>query len=43
MFVVCAEPYKYEAMDTMLNLAESIIKKGQKILGIFFYGSVPLF
>ena len=38
-FIVCAEPYKYEAMDTVLNLGESIIKKGHEILGIFFYGS----
>lgn len=38
-FVVCAEPYKYEAMDTLLNLGDSIIKKGHQILGIFFYGS----
>ncbi len=38
-FVVCAEPYKYEAMDTVLNLGEAIIKKGHEILGIFLYGS----
>lgn len=38
-FIVCAEPYKYEAMDTLLNLGESIIKKGHQILGFFFYGS----
>lgn len=38
-FVVCAEPYKFEAMDTMLNLGEAILKKGHQILGIFFYGS----
>lgn len=38
-FVVCAESYKYEAMDTLLNLGEAIIKKGHKILGIFLYGS----
>jgi len=38
-FVVCAEPYKYEAIDTMINLGESIIKKGHKILGVFLYGS----
>lgn len=38
-FVVCAEPYKYEAMDTVLNLGESVIKKGHQILGFFFYGS----
>ena len=38
-FVVCAEPYKFEALDTMLNLGRAILKKGHKILGIFFYGS----
>lgn len=38
-FIVSAEPYKYEAMDTLLNLAEAIINKGHEILGIFFYGS----
>ena len=38
-FVICAEPYKYEAMDTVLNLGESVIKKGHQILGFFFYGS----
>ena len=37
--VVCADPYKYEAIDTMLNLGEAILKKGHKILGIFFYGN----
>ncbi|MFX0106307.1 MAG: DsrE family protein [Candidatus Hodarchaeota archaeon] len=38
-FVVCAEPYKYEAMDTVINLVEALIKKGHQIIGIFFYGS----
>ena len=38
-FIICAEPYKYEAMDTVINLVEAIIKKGHKIIGIFFYGS----
>ncbi|MFX0028219.1 MAG: DsrE/DsrF/TusD sulfur relay family protein [Candidatus Hermodarchaeota archaeon] len=37
--VICAEPYKYEAIDTALNLGEAIIKKGHEILGIFLYGS----
>ena len=37
--VVCAESYKYEAMDTVINLGEAIIKKGHQIIGIFFYGS----
>ncbi|MFX0140245.1 MAG: DsrE/DsrF/TusD sulfur relay family protein [Candidatus Hodarchaeota archaeon] len=38
-FIVCAEPYKYEAVDTVINLGEAIIKKGHQILGIFLYGS----
>ena len=38
-FVVCAEPYKYEATDTLINLSEAIINKGHEILGVFFYGS----
>jgi sulfur relay (sulfurtransferase) complex TusBCD TusD component (DsrE family) len=38
-FVVCAEPYKYEAIDTVINLGEAIKKKGHQITGIFFYGS----
>ena len=38
-FVVCSEPYKFEAIDTLINLGEAIIKKGHQILGIFLYGS----
>jgi tRNA 2-thiouridine synthesizing protein D len=38
-FIVCAEPYKYEAIDTAINLGEAILKKGHQIIGIFFYGS----
>lgn len=37
--VVCAEPYKYEAIDTALNLGEAILTKGHEIKGIFLYGS----
>lgn len=38
-FVVLAEPYKYEAINTLINIGEAIIEKGHEILGIFFYGS----
>lgn len=38
-FVICAEPYKYEAIDTAINLGEAVIKKGHEISGIFLYGS----
>ena len=36
--VVCAEPYKFEALDTMLNLGQAILDRGHEIRGIFFYG-----
>ena len=35
-FIVSTEPYKYEAMDTLINLGEAIINKGHQIAGIFF-------
>lgn len=38
-FVVCAEPYKYEAIDTVMNLGEALLNKGHEIIGIFLYGS----
>ncbi|MFX1314639.1 MAG: DsrE/DsrF/TusD sulfur relay family protein [Promethearchaeota archaeon] len=38
-FVLCAEPYKYEAIDTLINLGQAIVHKGHQILGIFLYGS----
>ena len=38
-FLICTEPYKFEAVDSLINLSEAILKKGHKIQGIFFYGS----
>lgn len=38
-FLLSTEPLKYEAADTVLNLAEALIRKGHKIEGIFLYGS----
>jgi sulfur relay (sulfurtransferase) complex TusBCD TusD component (DsrE family) len=38
-FVVCAEPYKYEAIDTVMNLGEALLNKEHEIIGIFLYGS----
>jgi sulfur relay (sulfurtransferase) complex TusBCD TusD component (DsrE family) len=37
-FVLSVEPYKYEALNTLLSLGESIIRKGHKIRGIFLFG-----
>ncbi|MGB5910149.1 MAG: DsrE family protein [Promethearchaeia archaeon] len=38
-FMVSTEPYKFEAMDSLLNLCKAVIEKGHSIKGIFFYGS----
>ncbi len=38
-FLVCTEPYKFEATDTLLKLCEAIIEKGNTINGIFTFGS----
>ncbi len=38
-FMVCTEPYKHQAVDTMLNMGKAILEKGHTITGIFFFGS----
>jgi len=37
--LVSTEPYKYQVTDTLLNLCQAILDKGNIIKGIFFYGS----
>ena len=37
--MICSEPYKFEATDSLINLAKAIIAKGNTITGIFLYGS----
>lgn len=37
--MVCTEPYKHQAIDTMLNMGKAILEKGHTITGIFFFGS----
>jgi len=39
IFFISTEPYKFEAIDSMLKLGEAIIKKGHTIKGIFFFGT----
>ncbi|MFW9773476.1 MAG: DsrE/DsrF/TusD sulfur relay family protein [Candidatus Heimdallarchaeota archaeon] len=38
-FMISTEPYKFEAVDTLLNLCRAVLQKGHNIKGIFFYGS----
>ncbi len=37
--LLSTEPLKFEAVDSVLNIAEALIRKGHKIHGIFLYGS----
>ena len=38
-FFISTEPYKFEASDSLIQIAEGLIKKGHNIKGLFFYGS----
>lgn len=38
-FLIATEPYKFEAIDSMLKLAEALLAKGHTIRGIFFFGT----
>jgi len=39
VFILSAEPYKFEAIDSLLNLGNAILKKGHEIRGIYLFGS----
>jgi sulfur relay (sulfurtransferase) complex TusBCD TusD component (DsrE family) len=38
-FFISTEPYKFEAVDSLIELSKAIIAKGNTIKGFFFYGS----
>jgi sulfur relay (sulfurtransferase) complex TusBCD TusD component (DsrE family) len=38
-FLIQTEPYKFEAMDTLINMIRAAKRAGHVILGIFFFGS----
>ncbi len=38
-FVVQTEPYKFEAIDTLLNMVRAAKARGHEVLGVFFFGS----
>ena len=37
--ILCTEPYKFEATDSLVNFCKAIIEKGNSIKGIFTFGS----
>jgi sulfur relay (sulfurtransferase) complex TusBCD TusD component (DsrE family) len=38
-FFISTEPYKFEASDSLIELCKALIKKGNIVKGIFFFGS----
>jgi len=39
IFFISTEPYKYQAIDSMIELGKAALKKGHEIKGIFFFGT----
>ena len=39
IFFISTEPYKYQAIDTLIEIGKAVIRKGHKIIGIFFFGT----
>ena len=37
--MVCTEPYKFEGIDSMIEIGKALLRKGHLIKGVFFYGS----
>lgn len=38
-FFVSTEPYKFEAVDSLIEIGKAVLKKGNVIRGIFFFGT----
>ena len=38
-FFVSTEPYKFEAVDSLIEIGKAVLEKGNQIRGIFFYGT----
>ena len=38
-FFISTEPYKFEAVDSLIELGKAMLAKGHSIKGLFFYGS----
>ena len=39
VFFISTEPYKFEAVDSLLEICKAIIRKGHTVKGLFFFGS----
>ena len=39
VFFISTEPYKYQAVDSLIEIGKAAIRKGHEIKGIFFFGT----
>lgn len=39
IFFISTEPYKYQAVDSLIEIGKAAIRKGHEISGIFFFGT----
>ena len=39
VFFISTEPYKYQAVDTLVEIGKATLRKGNEISGIFFFGT----
>ena len=39
VFFISTEPYKYQAVDSLIEIGKAVIRKGHEITGIFFFGT----
>jgi len=39
VFFISTEPYKYQAVDSLIEIGKAALRKGHEITGIFFFGT----
>ncbi|MFX1295576.1 MAG: DsrE/DsrF/TusD sulfur relay family protein [Promethearchaeota archaeon] len=39
VFFISTEPYKYQAVDSLIEIGKAALRKGHEITGVFFFGS----
>lgn len=39
VFFLSTEPYKYQAVDSLIEIGNAALRKGHEITGIFFFGT----
>jgi sulfur relay (sulfurtransferase) complex TusBCD TusD component (DsrE family) len=39
VFFISTEPYKYQAVDSLIEIGKAALRRGHEITGIFFFGT----